>query len=52
MSETVDLIKQYLEIWNERDDACRDALIKATLTEDSTYSEFTDGRVRRVVGFF
>ncbi|GAA4636324.1 nuclear transport factor 2 family protein [Actinoallomurus vinaceus] len=39
MSETVDLITQYLEIWNERDDARRDALIKAVLTEDSTYSD-------------
>ena len=40
MSNTVaDLVRQYLEIWNERDDARREAAIKAVLTEDFVYSD-------------
>ncbi|WP_188189880.1 nuclear transport factor 2 family protein [Nonomuraea sp. SYSU D8015] len=34
-----DLILKYLDIWNERDAAAREALIKAVLTEDSVYSD-------------
>ncbi|MBB5784625.1 nuclear transport factor 2 family protein [Nonomuraea jabiensis] len=34
-----DLIGKYLDIWNERDAAARDLLIKAVLTDDSVYSD-------------
>ncbi|MEV1177398.1 nuclear transport factor 2 family protein [Nonomuraea sp. NPDC049784] len=34
-----DLIGKYLDIWNERDAAVRDILIKAVLTDDSVYSD-------------
>jgi ketosteroid isomerase-like protein len=36
---TTDLILAYLDIWNERDDAARLALMKSTLTEDLTYAD-------------
>jgi hypothetical protein len=34
-----DLVQKYLDIWNERDRAARDAAIAAVMTEDSTYSD-------------
>jgi hypothetical protein len=34
-----DLIHAYLDVWNERDAATREALIKAVLSEDSVYSD-------------
>ncbi|MGW0809165.1 nuclear transport factor 2 family protein [Nonomuraea sp. NPDC002799] len=34
-----DLITKYLAIWNERDEAARDVLIKAVLTADAIYSD-------------
>ncbi|GAA3235082.1 nuclear transport factor 2 family protein [Nonomuraea helvata] len=34
-----DLIGKYLDIWNERDAAARDVLIKAVMTDDSVYSD-------------
>ncbi|MEV4397417.1 nuclear transport factor 2 family protein [Nonomuraea sp. NPDC049607] len=36
---TDDLILKYIDIWNERDRAARDALMKAVLTDDSLYSD-------------
>ncbi|WP_242904518.1 nuclear transport factor 2 family protein [Actinomadura terrae] len=39
MSTVNDLIQQYIDVWNERDPAARDALLKAALTEDSVYSD-------------
>jgi ketosteroid isomerase-like protein len=40
MSNTLaDLVQQYLEIWNERDHARRDAAIEVVMTEDSIYSD-------------
>lgn len=39
MSTVNDLILEYLDIWNERDAAARDTLIKSVLTEDSVYSD-------------
>jgi hypothetical protein len=39
MSSVNDLILKYLDLWNERDVAARDTLIKAVLTEDSVYSD-------------
>ncbi|MBE1585513.1 nuclear transport factor 2 family protein [Nonomuraea angiospora] len=34
-----DLIAKYLDVWNERDAAARDLLIKTVLTDDSVYSD-------------
>ncbi|MDP4502187.1 nuclear transport factor 2 family protein [Nonomuraea turcica] len=34
-----DLILRYLDVWNERDAATRQVLIKDVLTEDSVYSD-------------
>jgi ketosteroid isomerase-like protein len=34
-----DLVLKYLDVWNERDAATRDALIKAVLTQDSIYAD-------------
>jgi ketosteroid isomerase-like protein len=40
MSNTLaDLVRQYLEIWNERDHARRDAGIAVVMAEDSVYSD-------------
>ena len=36
---TTDLILSYLGIWNERDAAAREALMKSVLTEDSFYAD-------------
>ncbi|MFI9559424.1 nuclear transport factor 2 family protein [Nonomuraea endophytica] len=36
---TNDLILKYLDIWNERDTAAREALMRSVLTEDSFYSD-------------
>ncbi|WP_214326240.1 nuclear transport factor 2 family protein [Nonomuraea sediminis] len=33
------LVEQYLEIWNERDAARREAAIEEVMTEDSVYSD-------------
>ncbi|WP_026416936.1 nuclear transport factor 2 family protein [Actinomadura oligospora] len=33
------LIRDYIEVWNERDAAARMELIKSVLTEDSVYSD-------------
>jgi hypothetical protein len=34
-----DLVLKYLDVWNERDAAARESLIKEVLTEDSIYSD-------------
>ncbi|GAA0237647.1 hypothetical protein GCM10009527_037770 [Actinomadura nitritigenes] len=34
-----DLINAYLDIWNERDAASREALMKTVLTDDALYSD-------------
>jgi hypothetical protein len=34
-----DLLLKYLDIWNERDAAAREILIKTVLTEDSIYAD-------------
>lgn len=39
MSTVNTLILKYLDIWNERDTAARNALIEAVFTEDSVYSD-------------
>ncbi|MEV5752035.1 nuclear transport factor 2 family protein [Actinoallomurus sp. NPDC052308] len=39
MSDVNRLITQYLGIWNERDEARRNAIIKEVMTEDSVYSD-------------
>jgi hypothetical protein len=36
---TDDLILKYLDIWNERDSAAREALMTSVLTGDSLYSD-------------
>lgn len=36
---TTDLIHKYLDLWNERDAAVREALMKSVLTEDSLYAD-------------
>lgn len=36
---TTDLILAYLDVWNERDRATRDTLMKSVLTEDSLYAD-------------
>jgi len=36
---TTDLIRAYLDIWNERDSAARETLMKSVLTEDSLYAD-------------
>jgi hypothetical protein len=36
---TNDLILKYLDIWNERDIAAREALMTSVLTDDSLYSD-------------
>ncbi|GAA4235378.1 SGNH/GDSL hydrolase family protein [Actinomadura meridiana] len=36
---TTELIQKYLDVWNERDAAVREALMKEVLTEDSVYSD-------------
>lgn len=36
---TTDLILKYLDVWNERDENARQALMKSVLTEDSVYCD-------------
>jgi hypothetical protein len=36
---STDLILKYLEVWNLRDAAAREELMKAVLTEDSVYTD-------------
>jgi hypothetical protein len=36
---TTDLIRTYLDIWNERDAAVRDTLMTSVLTDDSVYAD-------------
>ncbi|MEV0404127.1 nuclear transport factor 2 family protein [Actinoallomurus sp. NPDC050550] len=36
---TTDLILTYLDVWNERDTAARETLMKSVLTEDSVYAD-------------
>ena len=36
---TTDLILSYLDIWNERDTAARETLMKSVLTPDSVYTD-------------
>ena len=35
---TTDLIRAYLDVWNERDSAARETLMKSVLTGDSLYA--------------
>jgi len=36
---TNELIQAYIDVWNERDAAAREALMKSVLTEDSFYAD-------------
>jgi hypothetical protein len=36
---TNDLIQAYLDVWNERDAAARETLMKSVLTDDSLYAD-------------
>lgn len=36
---TTDLILSYLDVWNERDAAAREMLMKSVLTKDSVYAD-------------
>ncbi|MBE1537528.1 nuclear transport factor 2 family protein [Actinomadura algeriensis] len=46
MSTLDDLILKYLDVWNARDAAARDALIEAVLTEDAIYRDPDHAGVR------